>query len=159
MDRYTFFQTFFQAIARDSDLDNWAQANFGRSVTVYTGLDSEAQPDADEPGDTPFIILGQPAKRAAQDVRHVIWDLFAWLVINTTSVKQTADTNLHEPHGVKLILDFISKTQAAVVAAMPANWSLAVDDDADTIGMLPEVHGNMDFTFTQRLVIGEDTLT
>jgi len=156
MDLYDFFNTFTTAVAKDVALDLWAMAHFGHHVTVYPDLDFSNPPDSED--DTPYVIFHSPGKRSGQEMRTIDYGMELWLVLNKSTHKTRAEDNITEPAGVELISDFITKTQAAIVAALPANFMVDFEVVTDTIGMIPEIHGHLACEFMQRLVIGQDPL-
>ncbi len=156
MDRYEFYVTIVEALAHNSDLADWSTTYFGAACEVYAGLDNDDLPD--DKSSAPRIVLAYPGKVASQENRDVTWRLAVWLIIDAAAAKIRAEDRLHELIGVELIFDMITKVQAVVIAALPANWFLAVEDEVDLIGMRPEIHGYMELTFTEHITIGTDPM-
>lgn len=156
MDLYEFFNTFIEAAADNSELDAWANINFGRDVNVYADLDFDDAPDEDE---MPYMVFHSPGKTAHQERRITEYTIGVWMVIYQTGNKTRVEDNVTEPSGVKLISDFITKVQTLIKAAVPSNFVVGLAIDTDTIGMLPEIHAYMDITFQERILIGSDPLS
>jgi len=156
MELYSFFETFFTALATDGDLSAWSVANFGRPVTVFPDIDSETPPDIDS--DAPYIILYSPGKNASQVKPDIEYVLRCFLVLVSENRQVRAESNIIEPAGVKLISEMVTKTVAALKAALPADMTMEISVDSDTAGALPEVHGYMDVIFTEQTTIGTDPI-
>jgi len=156
MDLYTFFNTFVEAVANDSELDAWAHINFERSVTVFAEVDAAADPDEDD--DTPYVIFGSPGKSFHQRKSQVEYFFEGFLSINKDGYKLRTEDNVTEALGVKLVSEFVEHIKNAMVAALPANFTCGFTVETDTVTRLPEMCGYLDINFTQDLTIGEDPM-
>lgn len=156
MDLYTFFNTFVEAVANDSELNAWANINFERSVKVFAEVDAANDPDEED--DTPYVIFGSPGKQFHREKSRVEYFMDAFLTINKDGYKLRTEDNVVEALGVKLVSEFIEHLKNAVVAALPANFVCGFTAETDTVTRLPEVCGYMDIDFSQVLTIGEDPM-
>jgi len=156
MDLYTFFNTFVEAVARDSELDAWANINFGRSVKVFAEVD--AADDPSEEDDTPYVIFGSPGKSFHREKSRVEYFMGGFLTINKDGYKLRTEENVVEALGVKLVSEFIELIKNAIVAALPANFICGFTAETDTVTRLPEMCGYLDIDFIQMLTIGEDPM-
>jgi len=123
---------------------------------VYADLPADDLPD--EETDTPYVLLHSPGRENDRERNTIEYVLGLWLVLNVDTYNTRLEGTVTEPSGVELMCDFITKVQAAITAALPANFSLAFSIDTDTLGQKPEVHGFLAATFTQRLCLGTDPL-
>jgi len=156
VDLYTFFNTFVEAVANDSELDAWANINFERSVTVFAEVDAAMDPDVDD--DTPYVIFGSPGKMFHQKKSEVEYYMGGFLTINKDGYKLRTEDNITEALGVKLVSEFIEHIKNAMVAALPDHFTCGFTAETDTVTRLPEVCGYLDIDFTQVLTIGEDPM-
>jgi len=156
VDLYTFFNTFVEAVAQNSELDAWANINFERSVKVFPEVDAADDPDVED--DTPYVIFGSPAKSFHREKNRVEYFMGGFLTINKDGYTLRTEDNVVEALGVKLISEFIEHIKNAIVAALPANFICGFTAETDTVTRLPEVCGYLDIDFTQVLVIGEDPM-
>ena len=158
MDLYDFFNTFITAVASYGDLATWANTNFARDVKIYANVDFDNAPDAEK--DSPYIVFHSPGQRSNQERQPIEYTLGAWMVINRPGEATRAELNIEQPSALELILDFVTLTQKALVAALPDNNYIGFDVDTDTLGMVPEAHAYMDINIVDRQTsnIGTDPL-
>jgi hypothetical protein len=155
MDLYDFYNTFFTAVASDSQLDTWATANFGHAhkvmVDFYVG---------DPPGasDRPYIIFHTPGYDKDQEQRISRYYIGATLVVASADLVTRAEDALELPTGMELILDFMTHVQRIVAAALPANFAVGFAAAADTMVTDSEIAAEMDMAFEQKATIGTNPL-
>lgn len=157
MNRYTFLTTFTEAMAQDEDLRTWAMAHFGQSHKVYSGLDNTDIPGAGIEKEA-YIILDNPGKNSSSLRRDVEYSFALILSINLDEYQVEtipAAANYKEPSGVKLILEMIRLTIEVVIANTPAEFDVEIDEETETVGMLPQVQAFLLFKFTHSLNIGD----
>lgn len=155
MDNYDFFNTFITAVGRDSAIEAWCKANFGRSPTVFADVESTALPAAEN---MPYLIFHTPGIGKHQERREQAYSIAVDLGLDKSALEQRAEPNVKQPSGIQLVLDMATLIVAAVKAALPSNTVFGFNLSADTLGALPEVYGYMDLDFTTQVTIAGDPL-
>ena len=152
MNLKTFFNTFKEAVAQDSDLSSWAYAQFGKQMSVWADLPSDTFPDVSD--DYPFVVIVPAEKETNQQRRLITYRLEAWLAFSLADYQTRAEPNLTEPSGSELICDFIELVKAAVVAALPDNTTVGFLELVDALGHPPDVEGFIEMNFRHEPTIG-----
>ncbi len=153
MELKTFFNTFKEAVAQDSNLAAWASAQFGRQLSVWADLPADTFPDVES--DYPFVVIMPVEKDSDQQRRLISYRLEAWLAFSMADYKKTtARAGLTEATGSDLICDFIEYVKAAVVAALPANTTVGFVELVDALGHPPDVEGFIEMSFRHEPTIG-----
>ncbi|WP_054031242.1 hypothetical protein [Desulfatitalea tepidiphila] len=157
MDLYAFFNTFSSALASDDALQTWGVSNFGRQVMVLPNAESANLPTVES---MPYVLLASPGFTRSQLSLDQEYVIAAWLALTCTEMKPGTGGNVREPEGVRLISEMIELVLNAFKGALPDGFQIReVVGDSDTLGMLPEVHGAVVFTFTYYGTMGNDPLT
>lgn len=155
MDNYDFFNTIITAVAQDSSIASWCQANFGRGLKVFADVESAALPTSD---DMPYALFHTPGIEKHQERREQIYAIALDLGVNKDSLEQRSDLDVKQPAGIQLIMDMSTLVVAAIKAALPANTVFGFSLLADTLGALPDVFGYFDLDFTTKVTIAGDPL-
>lgn len=79
-------------LAADTDVNAWCQANFGRGLTVYVGID-EAQPAP--PEDYPLAALVDLRARAGNAANRRTWELLLGLGVIAETVSVTGNVHTY----------------------------------------------------------------
>jgi len=157
VDLYAFFNTFSSALASDDALQTWGVSNFGKPVMVLPNAESANLPTADS---MPYVMLESPGFRRSQLSLDQEYVIEAWLALSCAEMKQGTGGNVREPEGVRLICEMMELVVNAFKGALPKLFQIdEVIGKSDTLGMLPEVHGAVAFTFTHLSTMGNDPLT
>lgn len=155
MDIKTFFETIFAGVVADTDLQTWANAQYSQAAKCYKGYPYNDPGDADD--DAPWLALIDPEKESADDDRTVEITFYVWLVLSDSGTVTRGDAGI-EPAAVDNIFDFVDKAKDAIRSVLPANFTARFKEIYDTVGALPEVHGYIECTFTQPVLIGSNPL-
>jgi hypothetical protein len=155
MDLKTFFETMVAGVAADSALQTWANAQYSKDATIYKGVPYN---EMDEPTDAaPLVALFNPEKESADDDRTPEYSFGAWLVLSDSGTVTRGDDAI-EQAAVDNIMDFAEKVKDAIRAVVPANYAVRINEAFDTIGALPEIHGYLDFSFVEMVLMGANPL-
>lgn len=155
MDLYDFTNTFIQAVARSSALDDWCAAYFGRGAAVFGNVRSARLPARE---DMPYVIFHSPESIKHQERRINEYVLGVDLALNYDELKMRAEANLQETGGLELVLDMAELIETAIEGALPARFVFGRHLTADNLGMLPEVHAYIDYEFQEKITIGTDPM-
>jgi len=157
MDLYDFYKTIVKGVAQNANLVAWATAQFGTTISVLAGMPSDDFPNIND--DTPFVMFGEPTRSCSQNRRTIIYGCGAWMGLTVTGSKAGNPANLSEPAGVEKILDGMRLVRLAVASVLPSGIYLDdFEEHADVNASGSEVHGDMGFTFSQTLTIGQSPM-
>lgn len=157
MDLYDFYKTVVDGVASNATLTAWSVTHFGADMHVYGGMPHDAFPDMAE--DTPFVLFGEPSRSCGQGRRAITYGMGAWMGLSDEDDAVLIPYNGQRPTGIELICDGMRLVRLAVAASLPSG--VIIDDfeeHADVNAVGSEVHGDMGFSFLQRLTIGQNPM-
>ena len=157
MDLYDFFTTVVRGVAQDNALRAWAMSNFGKNITVLNAMPSENFPDMTT--DTPFVLFSEPARRCSQSRRTIDYSFGAWFGLSDSGDEVIVIDNEEKPTGIQLVLDGMRLVRLAVVSSLPEGIDLDdFEEHSDVNAVGDEVHGDMEFYFSEKLTIGQNPM-
>ena len=145
------------ALAADSAIESWVQANYDKSFKLFVNIDPR-----DPPGesDRPFILFYPTAKKVGsmRDEKPHIYQIEV-VLHNEEMVDPQRRANLVEYIGVAHVEALRKLVETALVAALPGSLDLdEIEIEYDTLNDFPFFFAGMTLTFNESVCIGGDYL-
>ena len=155
MDVYTLMNNLVTAVAADTTLKTWSQANYGQDHNVFIDQD-----DREPPGESsaPDVQFHSPSKNADEEVRIVDYTIGLFIVLYDAAEATRAEDNVAEYSATQNLVTFIDRILVVIRETMPAGWVMAYDYITDTISAFPNFEADVAVMFRQRILIGQDPL-
>lgn len=135
MDINTLRTTLRDAILGDTATQTWCNTNYGRVHKVYGSIDTREPPAEDQ---YPIVHIFPITMSGGYDLDRAEYELGVVCGINDSALKTGLDDNAVEYQGVGNIETFRQKVEAAIAAAIPANYFLSeMSADYEVIEFFP----------------------
>ena len=118
MDQHGFKNALITAIRTNADLEVWSNANYGRGVRVFVGVDEDKLPGE---SDCPYVEIIGPGKHTGPATNEKQYQFGVIVAIYDDSKIDHGDTMIEEHAGVNRVEEFRAMIQGLVVESLPGN--------------------------------------
>jgi len=153
----TLLDSISEAIATDSDISTWCNANYSDGVSVYVNIDSRKPPRQD---DCPLVLVYPVAKFCGQrenEKQHVF--SIGCCVYDESRASHAGISNITEYAGVKNAEALRKYVETAIAGLTLTNCEISpVEVEYDPIESFPFIWALMTITIVEAVTIGSDPL-